>query len=102
MSRSNDAGHFFQTSDALASTERKAKKSKNKYGNPVKLPSKVLAASIDHTSERAVFVAEANGEVKRIILEVCKNASTMRSTHVVLKFHRPMKYKRSSHRLQLL
>ncbi|TKA22670.1 hypothetical protein B0A50_07763, partial [Salinomyces thailandicus] len=43
MSRSTDAGHFFQTSDALATTDRKAAKSKNKHGNPLKLTSKILA-----------------------------------------------------------
>ena len=73
MSRSNDAGHFFQTSDALASNERKAAKAKNKHGNPLKLSSKILAAIGDPTDDGAVYVAEAAGEVKRVALEVCKN-----------------------------
>jgi len=74
MSRSNDAGHFFQTSDSLATSARKAAKSKNKHGNPIKLPSKLLAVLADPTDERGdvVYVAEAAGEVKRVKLDVCK------------------------------
>jgi WD40 repeat protein len=75
MSRSNDAGHFFQTSDSLATTERKAAKAKNKHGNPIRLPSKILAAIPDPQSDHAVYVAEAAGEVKRVVLEVCKRTS---------------------------
>jgi len=70
MSRSNDAGHFFQTSDALATTERKAAKAKNKHGKPIKLPSKILA--VHAAEDGSVYVAEAAGEVKRVVLEVCK------------------------------
>ncbi|KAK3709598.1 hypothetical protein LTR37_010819 [Vermiconidia calcicola] len=66
MSRSNNADHFFQTSDSLATTERKAAKANNKRGNPVKLPSKILAAIEDQNSGgTAVYVAQAAGEVKR-------------------------------------
>lgn len=71
MSRSNDAGHFFQTSSALATTERKAQKAKNKYGKPVKFPSKILAVIDDPRDEKCLYIAEAAGEVKRIDLEVC-------------------------------
>lgn len=71
MSKSNDAGHFFQTTDALATTERKAAKAKNKHGNPIELPSKILAVlAIDDGN---VYAAEAAGEVKRVILDVCKS-----------------------------
>ncbi|KAK4550610.1 hypothetical protein LTR36_000189 [Oleoguttula mirabilis] len=67
MSKSNDAGHFFQTSDALATIERKAAKAKNKHGDPIELPSKILAVrAIDDGS---VYVAEAAGELKRVVLE---------------------------------
>ena len=77
MSRSNDdAGRYFQTTDSLATTERKAAKSKNKHGNPIKLPSKILAAIPDPTSDGAIYVAEAAGEVKRVVLEVCKKIRT--------------------------
>ena len=77
MSRSNDAGHFFQTSDALATTERKAAKARNKHGNPINLPSKILAAIIAPLGD-SIYVAEAAGEVKRVLLEVCKKTSPSR------------------------
>lgn len=74
MSRSNDPGHYFQTSASLATNERKAAKAKNKLGKPIKLPSKILAVHQDPSDERAVFVAEAAGEIKRVVLEVCEMA----------------------------
>lgn len=73
MSRSADPGHFFQTTEALATTERKATKAKNKFGDPIKLPSKILAGYTDITSKNegdVVYIAEAAGEVKRVKLEV--------------------------------
>lgn len=73
MSRSDDAGHFFQTSDALATTERKAAKAKNTRGDPIKLPSKILAVQTDPNNAGAIYVTEAAGEVKRVILDVCKS-----------------------------
>lgn len=76
MSRAIDAGHYFQTTDSLATTERKAAKSKNKHGDPIKLPSKVLA--IHPAAQDRVFVAEAAGEVKLVILEVCKEVCPTR------------------------
>ncbi|KAI7541303.1 hypothetical protein KC343_g19130, partial [Hortaea werneckii] len=69
MSKSADAGHFFQTTDALATSERKAAKAKNKRGDPIKLPSKLLAVHVDHANDGAVYVAEAAGDVKKINLD---------------------------------
>jgi hypothetical protein len=71
MSRNDTSGFYFQTSDSIASSERKAAKAKNKHGNPIKLPSKILAVANDPFNEGAVYVAEAAGTVKRIVLEVC-------------------------------
>jgi hypothetical protein len=62
-----NAGHFFQTSDSLVSEERKAAKAKNKLGRPIKLSSKLLAVTPDPFDERAVYVAEAAGEVRRVV-----------------------------------
>lgn len=73
MSKSNDAGHFFQTSAALETTSRKEAKAKNKHGKPIKISSKVLAAHADIFGTAAtptVYIAEAAGEVKRVKLEV--------------------------------
>jgi len=73
MSRSTDAGHFFQTSESLATSERKAAKAQNKAGNPIKLPSKLLALLLDPTDDDKIWLAEAAGEVKRVDLDVCKS-----------------------------
>ena len=86
MSRSNDPGHYFQTtydclfachvrpltstSSALEETARKAAKSNNTKGDPIKLPSKILAVAADPQDENHIYVAEAAGNVKRINLEV--------------------------------
>lgn len=72
MASSRNAGYYFQTSESLATTERKAKKAKNKHGDPIKLPSKILAVENDPFDDGAIYIAEAAGEVKRIVLEVCK------------------------------
>lgn len=61
-------------SSALDNSARKAEKSKNKNGDPIKLPSKILAVIEDPESnaeDPAVFVAEAAGCVKRVSLQVC-------------------------------
>jgi hypothetical protein len=88
MSRSNDPDNFFQTtyhpqpallprtttnpphSDSLAERTRKAQKSKNNYGNPIRLPSKILAVLADPTDANRVYVAEAAGTARRVILDV--------------------------------
>jgi hypothetical protein len=62
-------------SAALDNSERKVKKSKNTSGDPITLPSKILAVIADDTSfdgEPTVYVAEAAGFVKRINLKVRK------------------------------
>ncbi|KAK8161429.1 WD domain-containing protein [Phyllosticta citrichinensis] len=71
MSRSADPGHFFQTSTALSESARKAQKAKNEFGAPIKLPSKLLAIAADplDDDEGVVYVAEAAGCVKRVVLE---------------------------------
>lgn len=74
-----NAGHFFQTSESLVSGQRKAAKAKNKLGRPIKLSSKLLAVTADPFDERAVYVAEAAGEVRRVVLEV-SNSSPFLST----------------------
>lgn len=72
MSRSADPGRFFQTSTALSESARKAEKAKNELGAPIKLPSKLLAVAadpLDDDEDAAVYVAEAAGCAKRIVLE---------------------------------
>jgi hypothetical protein len=57
-------------SSALHETARKASKSSNAKGNPVKLSSKLLALVADPQHQDAIYVAEAAGNVKRVNLEV--------------------------------
>ncbi|KAL9116467.1 MAG: hypothetical protein Q9187_007008 [Circinaria calcarea] len=70
MSQSTDPDHFFQTTDSITTARRKAAKSKNNHGNPIRLPSKILALIPDPTSPNHVYVAEAAGTVRRVSLEV--------------------------------
>ncbi|KAF2421179.1 WD40 repeat-like protein [Tothia fuscella] len=78
MSRSTDAGHFFQTTAALDETARKIRKAKNKLGNPIRLPSKILAIAADPYNASCVYVAEAAGTVKRVVLETGDIAQVFR------------------------
>ncbi|CAI6333849.1 unnamed protein product [Periconia digitata] len=76
MSRSNDPKNFFQTDSALNETARKASKSKNTKGSPIKLPSKLLAVAPDPQHGAQIYVAEAAGCVKRIMLETGETIKT--------------------------
>ncbi|KAF2660136.1 WD domain-containing protein [Lophiostoma macrostomum CBS 122681] len=69
MSRTTDPKNFFQTSAALEDAARKASKSQNTKGNPLKLTSKILAVAADPQDEGQLYVAEAAGTVRRIKLE---------------------------------
>jgi len=69
MSQSNDRDHFFQTSDSIATAQRKSAKSKNKNGNPIDLKSKILAVRADPDDANVVYVAEAGGLLRRVNLE---------------------------------
>ncbi|KAK4580204.1 hypothetical protein LTR86_000407 [Recurvomyces mirabilis] len=75
MSRSDDAGHYFQTTDSIATTQRKAAKSKNKYGKPVELQSKILAVTSDPKDEGAVYVAEAAGQITWVVLDSAETST---------------------------
>jgi hypothetical protein len=59
----------------LDETARKATKSKNTSGSPIKLPSKILAIAPDPHDEDQIYVAEAAGNVKRINIEVGQTLS---------------------------
>jgi len=58
-------------SSTLENSARKAAKAKNTKGNPVILPSKILAVVPNPENPNQVYVAEAAGKVKTIDLEVC-------------------------------
>jgi WD40 repeat protein len=62
----------------LDEINRKSRKSYNTFGNPIKLPSKILAVAPDPSSHGAVYVAESAGTVKRVALELAKVTNTYR------------------------
>ncbi|KAG8526250.1 uncharacterized protein KY384_000243 [Bacidia gigantensis] len=66
----SDSDYFFQTSHSVAETNRKAQKSKNTQGFPIRLPSKLLAIHADPSDPDVVFIAESVGNVRRIAIEV--------------------------------
>ena len=70
MSRSQDPDNFFQTSQSLAENSRKAAKSTNEHGAPIRLKSKILAVLVDPTQDSALYIAESVGQVRRLILDV--------------------------------
>ncbi|GAB7340775.1 hypothetical protein MBLNU457_7147t1 [Dothideomycetes sp. NU457] len=76
MSQSNDRDHFFQTSDSIASAQRKAAKSQNKNGSPIDLKSKILAVRADPDNANIVYVAQATGLLRRTNLETNDTKTT--------------------------
>ena len=63
-------------SHSVTETRRRALKSKNKKGNPIRLPSKVLALIADPQDAGAVYVAESGGTARRLVLDVGEASST--------------------------
>jgi hypothetical protein len=70
MSRSTDPGHFFQTDASEAIRARRAAKSGNKNGDPIKLTSKLLDVAVDPLSPACLFVAESAGCIRKVNVEV--------------------------------
>ncbi|EAQ86586.1 hypothetical protein CHGG_07839 [Chaetomium globosum CBS 148.51] len=63
--------HFFKTNAAQEKRHRRAAKAGNKYGNPISLKSKILAAVPDPRSpSSAILVAESAGAVRLVKLNV--------------------------------
>lgn len=68
-----------QPSAAIEQRERRKAKSANKFGSPITLKSKIVAAVADPSSPSSVLVAEAAGKVRRVNLEVSRR-HTLTST----------------------
>ncbi|KAL8786603.1 MAG: hypothetical protein Q9195_008125, partial [Heterodermia aff. obscurata] len=79
MATSNDPDHFFQTSSTLEQNARRAKKSSNTHGHPIRLPSKILAVIADPLDEGAVYVAESAGTARRVVLDTGSISEIFRS-----------------------
>lgn len=69
MATSTDPGHFFQTDAAHSTSARKAAKSTNTSGSPIRLPSKLLAVLPDPLHPSSVLVAESAGCLRRVDLD---------------------------------
>ena len=60
-----------QASAEQQTRKRRTAKAGNKYGNPIQLKSKILAAVVDpRTPRSAILVAESAGSVRRVTLDV--------------------------------
>ncbi|KAK2752460.1 hypothetical protein FQN54_008122 [Arachnomyces sp. PD_36] len=75
MAQSSYQGDFFQTTSSLEETQRKAEKSSNTNGSPIKLRSKILAIAADPADSGSVYVAESAGNLRRVVLETGKSAA---------------------------
>ncbi|KAJ5091707.1 hypothetical protein NUU61_006577 [Penicillium alfredii] len=75
MATSSNRDHFFQTSTALDEQHRKDAKAQNSNGNPIKLPSKILAARADPWNPGSIYIAQSSGTVRRIVLETGETAA---------------------------
>jgi hypothetical protein len=90
MPQSSHRDDFFQTefvnpsaafsfiltasSASIQDSDRKIAKSKNEHGSPIRLQSKILAVAADPFSAQAVFVAESAGTIRKVSLEVGRQA----------------------------
>ncbi|RKU40876.1 hypothetical protein DL546_000880 [Coniochaeta pulveracea] len=65
--QTSDPGRFFETDAEQATRARRAAKSSNKYGNPIALKSKILAAIVNpHSPRNEIFVALSTGFVQKV------------------------------------
>ncbi|KAK3297598.1 WD40-repeat-containing domain protein [Chaetomium fimeti] len=75
--QSADPEHFFETDAAQEKRHRRAAKAGNKYGNPISLKSKILAAVPDPRSpSSALLVAESAGAVRLVKLNEPEDTKT--------------------------
>ncbi|KAL2258782.1 hypothetical protein VTK26DRAFT_7764 [Humicola hyalothermophila] len=68
--QTSDPERFFETDAAQEKRQRRAAKAGNKYGNPIALKSKILAATPDpRNPSAALLVAESAGAVRLVNLD---------------------------------
>nr|XP_036585843.1 WD repeat protein [Colletotrichum truncatum]KAF6796034.1 WD repeat protein [Colletotrichum truncatum] len=66
---SSNPEHFFETDAQQAKRQQRAVKEENAFGNPLRMPSKILAVIPDPKKAHSVFAAESGGRVSRINTE---------------------------------
>ncbi|EEP81108.1 hypothetical protein UREG_05950 [Uncinocarpus reesii 1704] len=76
--QSTNPDNFFHTTASLEDSRRKAGKSGNKNGSPIKLPSKILAIAADPFNTDSVFVAESSGVLRVVALETSETTAIYR------------------------
>ncbi|KAM0275000.1 hypothetical protein ACHAQH_007648 [Verticillium albo-atrum] len=69
---SSNQENFFETDVQQEKRKQRALKQDNPFGNPIRLPSKVLAILPDPTNPNAILTAESSGRVARISLTTRK------------------------------
>ncbi|KXH29658.1 WD domain-containing protein [Colletotrichum salicis] len=67
---STNQENFFETDTQQEKRQQRAKKEGNTFGNPLRMPSKLLAVIKDTKSNNSVFVAESGGRVSKVDIEV--------------------------------
>lgn len=58
------------TRNSITETRRRALKSKNAHGDPIRLQSKILAIIADPVHAGAIYIAESTATARRVVLEV--------------------------------
>ncbi|KAK1639689.1 WD domain-containing protein [Colletotrichum phormii] len=66
---STNQENFFETDTQQQKRQQRAKKEGNTFGNPLRMPSKLLAVIKDTKSNNSVFVAESGGRVSKVNIE---------------------------------
>ncbi|KZL79548.1 wd repeat-containing protein [Colletotrichum incanum] len=67
---SSNQENFFETDTQQAKRQQRAKKEANTFGNPLRMPSKILAVVPDPKKpQTSVFIAESGGRVSRVDTE---------------------------------
>ncbi|KAF3941206.1 Beta-TrCP [Dactylella cylindrospora] len=71
MSVSNDPRNFFQSDQSIEKAERRARKQKElkDKGNPISVPTKILALLPDTSSPNHVYIAEAGNVARRLNIQ---------------------------------
>ncbi|EPS43013.1 hypothetical protein H072_2997 [Dactylellina haptotyla CBS 200.50] len=84
MSVSSDPRHFFQSDESIEKAERRARKKKElrDKGQPINVPTKILALLPDNSSPNHVFIAEAGNVTRRLNIQDPKEPQRTYRGHI--------------------